>query len=445
MAAIAEASHGSTGSVTYTGTYLRGVTVSIAGADPNPETGAARVKVSQTYSFRRDVAGYGSGCTQGDIDKKRKSRLIGPDDSLNSSKYQKGQARFLTPDESDGKMMGDMMDEWVSEDDMVARVGDNKELKEWKLKYTVEDLRWEPSGFKHDDWCMGSVEDTFEVDSEDAKSFVFQNRREGSPTWMVIVSDSNDWRETPWGSTSGGPKYEKYRFGAAMYDISTRSDTGKINQSPVAKLPGDFLMQANCKNSYKIEMSDPDGDFVKCRWAEVGETSEYAAHHRNVGREEPKIVSDFPSITLNSETCTVTYDGSLDDVCTGDSSQVNHILFRKYYKKIFFNFDIQVFEHKGGSSSVSMKNAGANHCYKPFALIIEDFDANGNVLSSVPLTFFGQVVDNATCDDDSDDGDDGETITLDIEKQSAMLEAFVTAPASDGKFELIQLFSKLCF
>ena len=92
-----------------------------------------------------------------------------------------------------------------------------------------------------------------------------------------------------------------------------------------------------------------------------------------------------------------------------------------------------------------MKNAGANHCYKPFALIIEDFDANGNVLSSVPLTFFGQVVDNATCDDDSDDGDDGETITLDIEKQSAMLEAFVTAPASDGKFELIQLFSKLCF
>ena len=91
-----------------------------------------------------------------------------------------------------------------------------------------------------------------------------------------------------------------------------------------------------------------------------------------------------------------------------------------------------------------MKNAGANHCYKPFALIIEDFDENGNVLSSVPLTFFGQVVDNATCDNDSDDDDD-ETVTLDIEKQSAMLEAFVTAPASGGKFELIQLFFKLYF
>ena len=325
LAAIAEASHSISGPVTYTGTYLRGVTVSIAGTDPNPETGAARVKVSQTYSFRRDVAGYGSGCTQNDIDKQRKSRLIGPDDRLNSSKYNKGLATFLTADESDGKKLGDMMDAWFHEDDRVARVGDDKELKEWKLKYTVTDLRWEPNGFAHDDWCMGSVEDIFEVDAEDKKSFVFQNRQQGGPEWMVIVSDSNESRVTNFGWTSGGAMYEKYRFGAAMFDISTRSDTGKMNQSPVAKLPGDFLMQANCKNSYKVEMSDPDGDVVKCRWAEGEETSEYAAHHRDVGRDEPNIVSDFPSITLNEETCTVTYDGSLDEVCTGASSQVNHI------------------------------------------------------------------------------------------------------------------------
>ena len=322
MAAIAEASHSISGPVTYTGTYMRGVTVSISGADPNPETGATRVKVSQTYSFRRNVAGYGSGCTQNDIDRNRSSRFIGPADDLNTSKYQKGQAKFLTPDSSDGKTMGDMMGEWVSEDDMVARVGDKKGLKEWKLKYTVTDLQ-ASSGYANDDWCMGSVEDTFEVDGEDKKSFVFQNRREGSPSWMVIVSDSNESRETNFGWTSGGPMYEKYRFGAALYDISARADTGKINQSPVAKLPGDFLMQANCKNSYKIEMSDPDGDVVKCRWAEVGETSQYAAHHRDIGRDESKIVSDFPSLTLDQDTCTVVYDGTLDDVCTGSSSQVN--------------------------------------------------------------------------------------------------------------------------
>ena len=69
---------------------------------------------------------------------------------------------------------------------------------------------------------------------------------------MVIVSDSDDRRLTTYGATSGGPKYEKYRFGAAMYDIKPRADTGKVNQSPVATLPGDFLMQADCKNSYKV-------------------------------------------------------------------------------------------------------------------------------------------------------------------------------------------------
>ena len=39
-----------------------------------------------------------------------------------------------------------------------------------------------------------------------------------------------------------------------------------------------------------------------------------------------------------------------------------------------------------------MKHAGSNHCYKPFAIIVEDLDQDGKVLSSVPLTFFGQVV-----------------------------------------------------
>ena len=132
---MTEAGHTSGGSVsvTYTGTYLRGVTVSMSGTDPNPDTGAARVKVSQTYSFRRNLAGYGStGCTQNDIDKKRASKFLGPADQLNTSKYQKGQARFL----SDEMNLGEMMDDWVSEDDMVARVGDKKGLKEWKLKYT---------------------------------------------------------------------------------------------------------------------------------------------------------------------------------------------------------------------------------------------------------------------------------------------------------------------
>jgi hypothetical protein len=38
-----------------------------------------------------------------------------------------------------------------------------------------------------------------------------------------------------------------------------------------------------------------------------------------------------------------------------------------------------------------MTHAGNNHCHKPFALMVEDFDGEGNVLSSVPAIFFGRV------------------------------------------------------
>ena len=46
--------------------------------------------------------------------------------------------------------------------------------------------------------------------------------------------------------------YEHYEYGAAMFGLDVRSDTGAINQTPVVTLPGEFLMQANCKNSYKV-------------------------------------------------------------------------------------------------------------------------------------------------------------------------------------------------
>jgi hypothetical protein len=235
---------------------------------------------------------------------------------------------------------------------------------------------------------------------------------------MVIASDSSDRREVNIGSVSGGATYEKYRFGAALYSVAVRSDTGKINHSPVAKLPGEFLMKANCKNSFKVEMTDEDGDTVKCRWAtyenDSGETSELTAHTRMVRTwEDGKMiglrpVSDFPSISLDQETCTVTYDGNLDQYCTGESSQV--------------------FEHKGGSSSTPMKFAGANHCYKPFALILEDFDEDGNVLSSVPFTFFGQVVEEGECPDD----EPADYVWMDEDKTNDMMAQFVTEADDDS-------------
>lgn len=122
----------------------------------------------------------------------------------------------------------------------------------------------------------------------------------GGPRFMNIVLDNR---------SSG--IYEHYEYGAAMFDLAVRSDTGAVNQTPVATLPGEFLMQANCKNSYKVQMSDPDGDKVKCRWAVRGESNDNAVRGSNLS-----------SLTLDTETCTVTYDGSLDNICTGSNSQV---------------------------------------------------------------------------------------------------------------------------
>ena len=103
---------------------------------------------------------------------------------------------------------------------------------------------------------------------------------------------------------------------------------------------------------------------------------------------------------------------------------------------------MKVFPHYDTRGKL-FENVGSNHCYKPIALVIEDFDADGNVLSSMPLTFVGQVVDDKpeNCvveddDDDQDDEDDEEYLSLDIEKQTAMLENFVTKPSDDGKIEL---------
>ena len=54
----------------------------------------------------------------------------------------------------------------------------------------------------------------------------------------------------------------------------------------------------------------------------------------------------------------------------------------------------------------------------------------------MPLTFVGQVVDNKPENcivEDDDDKDDEEYLSLDIEKQSAMLEKFITEPTNEGE------------
>ena len=61
-------------------------------------------------------------------------------------------------------------------------------------------------------------------------------------------------------------------------------------------------------------MNDPDGDKIKCRWATNSEATDFTAKYRVLN---DRTVTDFPALSLDEETCTVTYDGELDEVCTG--------------------------------------------------------------------------------------------------------------------------------
>ena len=108
------------------------------------------------------------------------------------------------------------------------------------------------------------------------------------------------------------------------------------NTTPMFKLPPLWLIMSGCP-SQQIDLApqDADGDKVKCRWATASEAggSLYSA-------------SLWPSLSLDGENCIVKYDGTMD------------------------------------ASTVGVK---------PIGLMMEDFDSNGNVRSSIPVQFLAQV------------------------------------------------------
>lgn len=108
------------------------------------------------------------------------------------------------------------------------------------------------------------------------------------------------------------------------------------NNSPSFKLPPFWLVMAGCPNQ-QIDLApfDADGDKVKCRWATFAEAG--GAYN------EP---GNWPSLSLDEANCIVKYDGTLDASTSG---------------------------------------------VKPVGLMMEDFDADGNVRSSIPVQFLAQV------------------------------------------------------
>jgi len=108
------------------------------------------------------------------------------------------------------------------------------------------------------------------------------------------------------------------------------------NNSPSFKLPPLWLIMAGCPNQ-QIDLApfDADGDNVRCRWATFAEAG--GAYN------EP---GNWPSLSLDEANCIVKYDGTKDSSTSG---------------------------------------------VKPVGLMMEDFDSNGNVRSSVPVQFLAQV------------------------------------------------------
>jgi hypothetical protein len=66
-------------------------------------------------------------------------------------------------------------------------------------------------------------------DVENPTSFLFRNRYEGGTSWMVLVADK-DYRIISGNNRFNGVRYEKYHWGAAMFDVNPRSDTGKSSK-----------------------------------------------------------------------------------------------------------------------------------------------------------------------------------------------------------------------
>mgnify|MGYP000461023178 CR=1 FL=1 len=108
------------------------------------------------------------------------------------------------------------------------------------------------------------------------------------------------------------------------------------NNTPDVKLPPLWKIMAGCSGQMiDLNPQDADGDVVKCRWASTAE-AEGAVH-------DP---ANFGSLTLDGDNCIVHYDGSMDATAVG---------------------------------------------VKPIAVMVEDFDAQGNVKSSIPVQFLGTV------------------------------------------------------
>ncbi|XP_067057395.1 uncharacterized protein [Acropora muricata] len=78
-------------------------------------------------------------------------------------------------------------------------------------------------------------------------------------------------------------------------NLTRRSDTGRINSSPVSKGPVIIRFEEGCPQSFRIPVEDSDDDVVKCRWATYSESYRHA--------------DSFPHGVIDERACLLHYNG----------------------------------------------------------------------------------------------------------------------------------------
>ena len=83
---------------------------------------------------------------------------------------------------------------------------------------------------------------------------------------------------------------------STTFSLRKRTDTGKINSSPQILPTPPLRLQQGCVHTIPLAVTDPDNDTVQCRWA--------------VSKECRDICNKFPGASLDSNSCTITYNAT---------------------------------------------------------------------------------------------------------------------------------------
>ena len=83
---------------------------------------------------------------------------------------------------------------------------------------------------------------------------------------------------------------------STTFSLQRRADTGRLNSSPRATTSPVIRFQQGCHHTLPLAVSDPDGDAVRCRWAE--------------GDECDSVCHEWAGAVLDPDTCVFTYDAT---------------------------------------------------------------------------------------------------------------------------------------